>query len=432
MTDAVRIGGVGRRALLVLTRDPSGRLSGRKTVLATIARSVEACGFAVDVVVLSNTTPCPVWEGRRVVQVPLPGLVSIGAGAVTAATFRRRSLNEALFDSARVRRCVAEAAREFGSSVVIADTLRTAAPASATGLPVIVHLDDLLSDRYRAMAADTEPQDTVLGFFDGELPAPVRRCAAAVARHALGMETRLVARREVEIATMVAGVAITSPAEAEELARRSGRPVATLPMAVDVRPTADVAAAPGTSVVFVGLMSYAPNLAAVRWWRQHVRPALDRRGGEDIVLTVVGECGPEHRAGLADERLGFTGYVEDLAGELRRHRAMVAPVTRGTGLKTKVLDGLSVGLPVVATTLGVAGLTVTDEREAFVSDDPEGFADRVLRLRDDSALAARVGAAGRDLLAGTWSSSILREGWQRMLAGALPTEADQPEPQRRD
>jgi glycosyltransferase involved in cell wall biosynthesis len=160
-------------------------------------------------------------------------------------------------------------------------------------------------------------------------------------------------------------------------------------------------------------------MAALEWWRDQVRPLLDAQGGEDIVLTVVGSCSMRQRDSLEDARLRFTGYLPDLADELRAHRAMVAPVTSGTGMKTKVLDGFSVGLPVVATSLGVAGLAVRDGQEALVSDDPAGFAASVLRLRDDPAMAAAIGIAGRSLLRSTWSSETLVERWRQVIADVL-------------
>ncbi len=407
----------GERALLVLTRDPAGRLTGRKAVLGTIARSVSGAGAAVDLVVIARHAPTETWNGNRIAWVRAPSLVRIGLSMARVLITGEGTFNEVLFDSGQVRRRVRAAAQEFGSTIAIADTLRTAAPAAATGLPLVVHLDDLLSERYRAMASAEagERGSGVLGFYGEQLPKPLRAVARILAASLLQREARLVAARELQVASSAAAVAMTSPAEAERLAARSGRAVATLPMAVDVAPPADVSRAPCGSMIFLGSMDYPPNLEAVRWWREEVRPVLDARGGPEVTLTVVGHSGQDHRAELADGRLTFVGYVADLAEELRRHRAMVAPITSGTGMKTKVLDGMSVGLPVIATTLGVAGLEVRDGHEALVADTPHKFAEHVLLVRDNPASAAAVGAAGRRLLASTWSSKALLDSWTSLL-----------------
>ena len=409
-----------RHALLVLTRDPGGELSGRKTVLATIANSLEVLGFSVQVIVLSRSAPAARWRGRPVHHVGLPSLPRVAASALAVLVTRRGSLNEALFDAPHVRRAVSAIAEQSLPSVVIADTVRTYRPARASGADVIVHLDDLLSERYRALA-QVEGAGEILGFFGEQLPTVLRRPAAALAARMLRLESRLLAAREVELARDAAGAAITSPVEARELERRSGRRVVALPMAVDVRVPAVVASAPAASFAFLGLMTYTPNREAVRWWRDRVRPELDRRGGEDVLLTVIGGCSDDHRRDLEDERIHFVGYVEDLGTELRRHRGFVAPIINGTGVKTKVLDALSVGLPVVTTPAGVSGLPVVNGATALVASDPTLFAEAVLRLRDDAALASRIGGAGRELLASTWSSRALVEGWASLLSVDVPS-----------
>lgn len=411
-------------ALLVFTRDPTGQLSGRKTVLATIANSLEALGYTVEVGVATRRPPIDMWFGRPLHHLPLPSLPRVAVSAIRSLLTGRGSLNEALFNSPAARRSVAALTADGRTTVVVADTLRVIGIAGAAGAPVVVHLDDLLSDRYREASSTAGPRGNLLGFFGRQIPSYLHSAVTAVAGRLLRTEADLMQRREIEVARSAAAVAITSPAEAAELARRTGVRVAALPMAIDVREPADVAACPATSMVFLGHMDYEPNMAAVRWWRNEVRPELDRLGGADVVLTIIGCASTEQRAELADARVQFAGYVEDLGAELRRHRGLLAPITRGTGLKTKVLDGLSVGLPIVGTDLAFAGLDIRDGENGLVGLDAASFAARVLQLRDEPALAARVGLAGRDLLAATWSSGALVQGWSRLLAQLPDTTSE--------
>ncbi|HVU74000.1 MAG TPA: glycosyltransferase family 4 protein [Mycobacteriales bacterium] len=390
-------------------------MTGRKTVLATAADSLEANGFAVDVVVLAREAPEPQWQGRPVTHVPLPGLPRVAVSAVGALARRRSSLNESLFVSGRTRRAVAAVAAGEPPAVVVADSLRTLALAEATGAPVLVHLDDLLSERFAARA-DGSASGDVLGFFGQQLPRAVARPASVLARRLLRTEARLVRAREDHAARDSAIVATTSQQDADTLARRSGRTVHALPMAVraDAAP-ADPAQAPATSFAFLGYLDYAPNIAALRWWRDAVRPALERLGGGDVTLTAIGHGAPEVMEELARAGIQVTGYVEDLAAELKRHRGFVAPVTDGMGVKTKVLDALAVGLPVVGTTPGLAGVGAEPGREVLVADDPEAFARAVLRLRDDPALAAALGGAGHALVRRVWSPEASAERWAKAL-----------------
>ncbi len=413
-----RTGGPQPLALVVLTRDPTGRMTGRKSVLATAADSLERSGLRVAVVVLSRHPVPPVWHGRPVHRVPLPPLGRVALTAAGVVLGRRGTLNEALFDSRRVRRSIALLAARLRADVVVADGLRTTGPAMACGLPVVVHLDDLLSDRYANVAAGPDGSGTdVLGFFATQLPRALRGPAGAVARRLVGLEAGRADRRERELAGSVAAVALTSQDEADELSRRAGRPIAALPMAVALRDPGRPDLADPCSFVFLGLLDYAPNRAALRWWVSEVAPALRALGGGDVVLTVVGQqtaAAPE----LEGPGIRFTGYLEDLGAELRRHRGMVAPVLSGAGVKTKVLDGWSVGLPVVATPAGAAGCS--SGAGLLVAEGAPAFAAAVVRLRDDASLAAHTGRAGREVLEREWSPAAVGDRWAATVLPLLP------------
>lgn len=56
------------------------------------------------------------------------------------------------------------------------------------------------------------------------------------------------------------------------------------------------------------------------------------------------------------------------------------------------------GRPVVATTLGMEALEVTNWRELVVADQPADFAAAVLKLLRDATARERIGAAGRELV----------------------------------
>lgn len=402
--------------LMVLARDPSGRRTGRINVLETAARGLRAAGATVHVAAVAAGDGPDRWADCSLTRIGPPGLARVLvnlAGSVTS----RRSLNELVLDSSKVRSDVAALARSVGAQVVVADTLRTWRAAKETGLPVIAHLDDLVSDRYTEITSASSG-DPVLGYFGERIPTPLRAIAEGVVRRLLPIEAKRARRREVEVARQAAVPALTGADEAAILSARSGVTVQALPMSVDVRPPGDVASSAPGSAVFLGGLDYSPNLAALRWWRDEVLPLLRARGAQ-VRVDVVGFADEAHQAALADPDLTFLGYVDDLAESLRGHRMFISPIQSGTGVKTKVLDGMSVALPVVATPLGVAGIPVRSGVDALVATSPADFADHVLALAADADLAARIGNRGRALLDGEMSSDILDRAWRSALDRAL-------------
>jgi len=75
---------------------------------------------------------------------------------------------------------------------------------------------------------------------------------------------------------------------------------------------------------------------------------------------------------------------------------MVAPIKGAGGTRLKILEAMAAGLPVVSTSVGVAGLNLTDGVNVMIADKPEIMAKKALELLNDQKLASKIGEAGKD------------------------------------
>ena len=74
----------------------------------------------------------------------------------------------------------------------------------------------------------------------------------------------------------------------------------------------------------------------------------------------------------------------------------ISPLRYGAGVKGKINQAMSHGLPVVATTPSIEGMYLTPEVDVVVGDDPVAFADAVARVYNDAALWSQLAAGGRE------------------------------------
>ena len=180
-----------------------------------------------------------------------------------------------------------------------------------------------------------------------------------------------------------------SPGEATALTARYGlRAVETVPNAV--RLPGSITAAPGQArVLFVGNLTYAPNVDAARLLADEVLPLLRDRV-PDATVDLVGR----HDDRLADlaGRTGIrlTGHVPDVAPYYSAADVVVAPLREGAGTRIKVLEAFAYGRAVVATPAAVAGLAVVDGQSVLLGDDPTTLADRAASVLTEPQLARRL------------------------------------------
>jgi glycosyltransferase involved in cell wall biosynthesis len=75
----------------------------------------------------------------------------------------------------------------------------------------------------------------------------------------------------------------------------------------------------------------------------------------------------------------------------------VAAIATGAGTRTKLLEAMAAGLPIVTTGVGIEGIDAADGEEVILADDPEALTAAILRLLADPAARRGLGAAARRL-----------------------------------
>ena len=178
--------------------------------------------------------------------------------------------------------------------------------------------------------------------------------------------------------------------------------VAVIPNTIDVaeyRWEGPVTDSTRFDLVFTGKMDYRPNVDAVLWFAEAIWPRIiERRPG--TTWAIVGQR-PHSRLEPLRRLPGvtLTGRVEQVQPYLAGAAVYVMPLRVGSGTRLKVLESMSAGCAVVATSIAVEGFAVQDGNEAVLTDTPETFAAAVLELLDDPQRSAEMGRRARSFAA---------------------------------
>jgi len=163
----------------------------------------------------------------------------------------------------------------------------------------------------------------------------------------------------------------------------------------------------GPLIVFTGQMDYRPNIQAATAFAETVLPAIRARYPE-ARFAVVGRK-PDAALLRLDGRGGVrvTGAVADVRGWIAAADAVVAPLEIARGIQNKVLEGMAMARPVVASPAAFEGIDAVPGRDLIVT--PVGsMAEAIVDLIDRPDRAAAVAQAGRALVE-------RRYGWESRL-----------------
>ena len=185
-----------------------------------------------------------------------------------------------------------------------------------------------------------------------------------------------------------------------ELAPELENKIETVPIGVDTDYFAVAPREPSANAILsIGTMSWLPNVDALTYFAADILPLIRARK-PDVQTLIVGAKPAPGIIALArrDSHITVTGTVEDVRPYAKQCGVFIVPLRAGSGVRVKILAALSMGLPVVSTTLGAEGIAVTHGENILIADTPAAFADAVLAVLNDPALAARLGAHGRALV----------------------------------
>ncbi|WP_041804317.1 glycosyltransferase [Microcystis aeruginosa] len=138
-------------------------------------------------------------------------------------------------------------------------------------------------------------------------------------------------------------------------------------------------------LVFIGSYNHPPNIDAVKWLCLEIMP-LVWASRPDITVNLLGSNLKDEVKELANDQVIVTGYVPEVEPYFQKSRVFVAPLRFGAGMKGKIGQSLSLGLPTITTKIGAEGMGLIDHQDVLIADTAEEFAQAVIELYDNMEL----------------------------------------------
>ncbi len=163
----------------------------------------------------------------------------------------------------------------------------------------------------------------------------------------------------------------------------------TIPNGVDSYTNSqhEPATATTPNLLFCGSLDYFPNKEGLLWFHQQIWPKL-KASLPSVQLTLIGRTHDQSATSSLkdDPQIKLISAVDDVRPYYKEATVSIVPLNIGSGTRLKILESMSLGIPVISTSKGAEGIQATHGTHITIADQALEFHDQLLKLLSDSKL----------------------------------------------
>lgn len=146
------------------------------------------------------------------------------------------------------------------------------------------------------------------------------------------------------------------------------------------------------SIFFIGALDWLPNQEGLLWFLRSIWTKLHVQYPE-LSFDVAGRNAPLWLQQKIKEypNVHFYGEIDDAKDFIRRRAIMVVPLFSGSGIRIKILEGMSLGKTIVTTSIGAEGIPAIHNKHIVIADSQEQFLSAVQMLLNEKQTFESIG-----------------------------------------
>ena len=196
--------------------------------------------------------------------------------------------------------------------------------------------------------------------------------------------------------------------------------VGTVPAAVDLERFVWTSAEEReeNNLLLLGGMNWAPNRDAAIWFCNEIAP-LVRRKMPEVTVTLVGSDPPRSELPESADWLSIEGYVDDILPYYGSTTVGVIPLRVGGGMRVKIVEMMSCGIPCVSTSIGAEGNDASSPEHYICADSATAIADAIVELLRSPEERSRLARAGREFVESAYGFDAIARRYEASIERAV-------------
>jgi len=412
-----------RTILFVMPRLPFPASSGRKTSLYHYCRILsEELGYRLVVAAFleegDDPKKKPVFIDKLIILPKPSKKIKMWNILFDSVLLKKKPMQVALYWNPKAKKIIDNIVKEEAPEIVIADMVRCTEYIRDINAYRIADLDDRISLRYERQIKVDLDNINPYGAYLHTMPKILQKIMLWhwVKRYIVKNEIKLLKKYELDMGNICEKIVFVAQKEVDEFNYELGEQKAiAIPIGVDevyfsYRSTHSIE----NYIGFLGAMSVAHNENSVRYFINNILPLVLAKI-PDVKFLVIGGGASEDLRKLQSKYVKFTGKVDDVRDYLKKCKVFVCPMSFGSGIKTKNLEAMAMGIPVVTTSIGAENIDAVNGSDWIIADNPYDFAENICILLKNDDLRLNISQNCRQYIENNWSWKRTRDIFKNLL-----------------
>lgn len=152
-------------------------------------------------------------------------------------------------------------------------------------------------------------------------------------------------------------------------------------------------------IVFVGNLSYAPNIEAINYLVDNINPYFLKKNQEFKILISGATPSNALKKTIKDNpNIELTGWVKDIRESYSRGKIFVAPMMIGTGMQNKLIEAMAMGIPCITTSLANNAINGIHKESIMVANTKDEFISAIEELLEKKELYKKIVLQAKELI----------------------------------
>ncbi len=221
-------------------------------------------------------------------------------------------------------------------------------------------------------------------------------------------------REELEFWNQVDSILSISASDSELISKYTSKKVTTVGLYCNTHYLNEKEDSSEVDFFHIGAMDWEPNQSGVSWLLNNVWSLFTNTQAK-AELHIAGRKMPKYIEAIELPNLYNHKEVADAVSFMNSHKVMLVPLFSGSGIRVKIVEGMSLGKCIISTSIGTTGIASTHKKNILIADSAQEFIEQMRYCIKNPKRIKEIGENAREFAKENFAKSKIIQQLQDLL-----------------